>query len=234
MSGAPKRRRRRELLAANGMLSDKDDPRLRRNGSASALYDKWQATRKELDAARADATEAVVETLHRTEDELERTRARAVTAEENYRAANVEADEGVAGESVAGKPALAKFRRQTWRKLATAVVNLPAWRQRHGWTETRLIVATHLAADLYTLGLTAPRSVDEARDRDRLRRLLTSRAFLHHFSGSAPGDGILRELWLEQVARAYYRPSVYATFDRAADEGVLDRDRWLRSGGNTP
>jgi hypothetical protein len=131
---------------------------------------------------------------------------------------------GVAGERVAGKPAVADFRR-TWERFAGAVLRLPDTRRQEGMKGVRLVVASDLLADLYLLSLGPPRGVTEARERDRLRRVLETPSFLAVLSRDEPWADRLRVLFLSQVARTYFRPSVWRAYEEASSD-VPAADKW--------
>lgn len=151
------------------------------------------------------------------EAERARARAREERLEVELRAARETAAKGVAGRSVAGKPALSDFRKETWRQFADAINRLPDVRRRDGIAGVRLYAATDLLPDLYLLGLTPPRSKAEAMERDRLRRFLDSRPFMAIMARPEPWADRLRELFLAQAARTFFRPSVWITYEKSSD-----------------
>ena len=154
--------------------------------------------------------------------EIERGHAREEALLNELAAARTEAtDAGIGGISVAGKPAIAKFR-AAWGKFADAVLRLPDVRQQAGLSAVRVVVAKDLVADLRLFELDAPRGRIEARERDRLRRLLDHPAMLDVFSNSASWAQYFRVLFLSQVVRSYVRPSVWRTYEKASDEGIRD------------
>jgi hypothetical protein len=189
----------------------------------SSAGELWAEVRR-LRSLSADGAEPE---LVRVAAELERERARARALSNEVRAARAEgADLGVAGVRVAGKSGVALFRVETWRRFSNAVVRLPRTRREEGLGVVRLTVAKDLVADLYLLGLTAPRGPIEARERDRIRRLLDSPSFVALLSRPEPAFDRLRVLFLSQAARAFYRPSVWAAFERGSEE--LRRDPYGR------
>lgn len=156
-------------------------------------------------------------------EEAERLRARVEAQSTELTALRTAAASGVAGKRVAGKAALADFRRETWRKFSDAVLRLPETRRTLGMAGVRLAIASELDADLYLLGVTAPRGNVEARERDRLRRILDSPPFAALLSRADGWADRLRVLYLSQTARAFYRPSVWAVYERASEDHA---DRW--------
>jgi len=154
----------------------------------------------------------------------ERARTRETALLNELRAARAGAtEEGVAGTRVAMKAAPAQLRSETWRRFADAVCRLPKIREAEGLGAVRLFIAKNLGADLDLLGLTAPRGPLEAKERDRLRRRLDSPAASALLSRSEPWADRHRVLFLAQARRAYFRPSVWAAFEKGADEATLDR-----------
>lgn len=131
-------------------------------------------------------------------------------------------EEGVAADKVAGRPSLAGFRR-TWSRFAHATLRLPDVRDEEGPQAVRLFVASELDSDLYLLSLTAPRGEREADERDRVRRAFDSPAMLAVLSRRERWADRFRAAVLSTAARSFFRPSVWATFDKAAEEGRLDR-----------
>lgn len=154
--------------------------------------------------------------------EVERARAREAGLLSELGAARAQASSsGVAAESVAGKPALAKAR-DAWGRFADAVLRLPETRAAEGFDRVRVAVAKNLVADMELFDLAWPRSRSEARERDRLRRFLTNPAWLDAMSDPHPAHDLMRSLYLAQVVRAYFRPSVWRIYEKASDEGIRD------------
>lgn len=153
-----------------------------------------------------------------------RARAREEALLKELVAARGEAQGGVAGQRVAGRPALAQYRRETWARFALAVERLPSVRATEGMAGVRLAVASELLPDLYMLGLTPARGPVEATQRDEIRRVLDSPAFVAVLARDDPWADHLRVLFLSETARRYFRPSVWAVYEHGSDE--LKADRW--------
>lgn len=155
--------------------------------------------------------------------DIERAHARENLLSSELAAARADAsDAGISDESIAGKPAIAKYRRE-WKRFANAVLRLPRVRQTEGFYAVRIAVAKELDADLALFELDAPRGEIAARERDRLRRQLDTPAFVAVMARPETWADYQRLLFLSQVVRAYFRPSVWRVYDRATDEGALDR-----------
>jgi hypothetical protein len=181
----------------------------------SSAGELWSEVRR-LRSLSADGAEPEAARLS-AELERERARGRALLSE--VRAARAETfDLGVAGLRVGGKAAPAQFRTDTWRRFANATLRLPRTREEEGLRYVRLFVAKNLVADLYLLGLQAPRGPLEAKERDRIRRVLDSPSFVALLSRPEPAFDRLRILFLSQAARAFYRPSVWAVFERGSED----------------
>lgn len=156
-------------------------------------------------------------------DQLERARAREAILLSELAAARAEADsEGIAPDEVGGKPAVAKLRR-TWARFTDAVLRLPAVAAREGFNAARLVVARQLVPDLVLFEADAPRGDIEARERDRLRRLLDNPAYVNVLMVPSDWADVARIQFLAQAARAFLRPTVWKLYEHAPDEGVLDR-----------
>jgi len=156
----------------------------------------------------------------------ENARARAHEAallEELAAARGEETAAGIAGDAVAGKPALAQFRQKTWRKFSRAVTRLPLVLESKGWNYVRLVAATDLDADLYLLGVSEPAGPLIAQERDEIRRFIDHPARLANLCRPETWADALRADFLSNAARVYFRPSVPVIYERASEQGVLDR-----------
>ncbi len=125
--------------------------------------------------------------------------------------------EGVAGESVAGRIALAQFRRETWENLAEAVVRLPQSVIEMGWDRIKTMVSAELLPDLHTLMLGRPRSTQEATYRTYLEHFLTDPSKLAVMVRPTPEGGAMRRLFLELASKYIYAPAVSKLFERSIE-----------------
>lgn len=203
-----------------GPRHERDEVRMRKD----TPLDKWSARQlaAEVRRLRAEAKNPDGETGE-LRLALERARTREAALLSELAAARAEADaEGIAPDEVAGKPAVAKLRR-TWRRFTDAVLRLPTVAAKEGFLAARLVVAKELVPDLVVFEADAPRGDIEARDRDRLRRLLDNPAYVNLLMAPSEWADVARIQFLSQAARAYLRPTVWKLYEHAPDEGVLDR-----------
>ncbi|MCI4320526.1 MAG: hypothetical protein L3K23_10445 [Thermoplasmata archaeon] len=186
--------------------------------------ERWSAGMliDEVKRLRAEGTGSVDDRVRQVSDKYERARGDVERLSKELAAARGLRPTGIAGERVAGKRALSEFR-QTWREFTDAVVNLPEIRAAYGMDGVRLVVATDLIPDLYLLGLTAPRGSIDARERDRLRRILDSPSLVAIMARPEAWADRMRTLFLSQAARSFFRASVWAVYEHASDEGRIDR-----------
>lgn len=187
--------------------------------------EKWSAGQLLAEVRRLQKR-GTVEATTREADldaELGRARAREASLLNELSAARGEADaEGIAPDEVAGKPAVAKYRR-LWMRFSLAVTRLPAVRRQRGYAVAEMTVARDLVGDLQLFEADAPRGKAEVRERDRLRRMLTSPAFKTLLMRDDAWADTARVQFLSQVARAFLRPSIWTIIDKSPDEGALDR-----------
>jgi hypothetical protein len=156
-------------------------------------------------------------------EELERARARETYLMSELSAAqSAGAEDGIAPDEVAGKPAVAKFRR-IFRKFSDAVLRLPATYRRHGHATAEMVIAKTLVADLELFELDAPRGTVESRERHRLRAMLVSPAFKALLMRDEPWAEHARIQFLNGVARSFFRPSVWRSYQHSPDEGAIDK-----------
>jgi hypothetical protein len=178
---------------------------------------------KSLERAQADGVPIGEAQARLDAEESERARAREGHLLDELEAArgNAEAT-GLAGEEIAGKPALAKYRRK-WSEFSDAVLRLPRVAVEEGRSYALGEIARKLDADLRLFELDAPRGETEARERDRLRRFLDDPAFAAILMEPAPWADLFRRQFLSNAARVYLRPSLWRIYGRAPDEGAMDR-----------
>jgi hypothetical protein len=131
---------------------------------------------------------------------------------------------GIAADSVAGRPSLASFRENTWKRFAGAVMGLPDYVREHGREATEELIAATLTADLHTLALGPPPTPRIARMRNTLTHFLTNPAFLNVFMARDYAGQQLRMYFLKWVSDVFYRPSVAKLFDKSVEN-------WLPPGG---
>lgn len=127
---------------------------------------------------------------------------------------------GVAGERVAGKPAVSDFR-NLWGRFTLSILRLPALRERFGMAAVELAVSRTVLPDLFLLELMEPRGPREAEDRNRIRRMLVTPSFVAVLTRREPWATRARARFLASTARVYFRPSVW----RAYEEGPAELPR---------
>lgn len=193
-------------------------PLTERSSSAQLWAEVKRLRKHQADPHGADAEETVeLKAL------LERTRAQASAAlDENAALRMAASDEGIAHDELAGKPALAKYRR-TWTEFADAVARLPDTLRKFGMGAVADDCAIDLSADLDVFELDAPRGAVAAALRDRLRRQLTHRGFQASLAASDGAGAYHRRTFLSMVARYFFRSSVQKVYHEAAEEAKADR-----------
>lgn len=187
--------------------------------SGRALWEEVQRLRRNAGSGRRTVARAEYDEL---KADLERTRTRAEALLSEVSAARTAAsDEGVAEDSVGGKPALAKMR-ATWNRFASAVLRLPATRAAVGMGGLRLTVAKNLSADLSLFELDAPHGERTAEVRNLLRRQLSHPSLLAALASDGSRGDYHRALFLFMVERYFLRPSIWRIYEKASDEGLRD------------
>ena len=84
---------------------------------------------------------------------------------------------GVIDNDFVNRTSLGHLRNKTWKAFAATVRGLPQSRIELGYTECRTQSVSDLVADLYTLGLSPPRSTSETIRRTTAATMLESKAF---------------------------------------------------------
>lgn len=149
-------------------------------------------------------------------NELLQARNDRLTAEVSQLRAETET-QGVAGEDVAGRVAIARFRRQTWERLAEATMRLPFTVRRVGWGRTRLLAIAELLPDLNTLMLARPHSKEEAEFRRFVKHFITDPAKLAVLVRPTSEGEAMRGLFLEMAALYIYEPAIAKLFERSVE-----------------
>lgn len=123
----------------------------------------------------------------------------------------------VAGDSVAGRPSLASFREETWRRFAGTVIGLPQTAIRLGREKTIELVMGTLLADLAVLALGPPPTPDIAKSRSATEHLLSDRAKLAVLIGNDSAGHRMRTLLLQSAVKYYFAPSVQRLFEKSIE-----------------
>lgn len=176
---------------------------------------------------RAEVHVSATEKVRRENEELrrvlERADARGKALLNELSALREEAtNEGIEGDRVAGKPAVADVRR-AWRRFTNAVLRMPQVRDAEGFDAMALQVSQEIIPTLYLFSLWAPRGPNEAQEQDRIRRQFETTSFLALLSRNEPWVDAHRRRLLAQAARAYLRPTLWLVYDKASDAS-LNRD----------
>lgn len=150
--------------------------------------------------------------------EIEMLKARVIALTNAMQSAYGAAARGsVAGDSVAGRPSLASFREETWRKFAGTVIDLPNTALRLGRERTLEIVMGTLLADLAVLALGPPPTPQIAIYRSSTEHLISDRAKLAVLIGNDPAGRRLRMLLLQSAVKYYFAPSVQRLFEKSIE-----------------
>lgn len=216
MPGSPRKRARRGLV--------KGDPRRYRTPVEKWPYELLVEEVKLLRARTTTQGSALTDDERESlVGEVERANARAHYAESEWAAAREEAAvAGLDNGTLAGKPALAEYSR-TWRRFATSIRNLPLIRETWGFEVAQFTIASRVIPNLLSLGVAGPRGEWESGEQDAVVRYASDPAF----------QGVLcrRDSWarrqtnrfLKRAARAFYRPSVWAIYEKGSESGAVDR-----------
>jgi len=183
--------------------------------------------RELLLAERAQVHVSATAKVRRENEELrralERADARAKAVVNELAAAREEAtSEGIEGDRVAGKPAVADVRR-AWRKFTSAVLRMPQVCRAEGFDAMALQVSQEIIPTLYQFSLWAARGPHEAQEQDAIRRQFETTAFLAILSRSEPWTDAHRRRLLARAARCYLRPTLWLVYEKASDAS-LNRD----------
>lgn len=147
----------------------------------------------------------------------------AVLIQSNEMSMRAAAKGTVAGESVAGRPSLAAFREDTWRKMAGTVISLPAKTIKYGRDRTIELVAGTLQADLAVLALGAPPNPTVAKMRVATEHLISDRAKLAVMLGNDAAGRALRTIFLRAAIKYYFSPSVQKLFEKGVEQLTADQ-----------
>lgn len=141
----------------------------------------------------------------------------AALTQSNQAAAAAAARGTVAGESVAGRPSLASFREETWKRLAGTVISLPSTALRLGRERTIELVAGTLQADLAVLALGAPTTPLMAKMRVAVEHCVSDRAKLAVMMGNDVAGRQMRTIFLRSAVKFYFSPSVQQLFSKSIE-----------------
>lgn len=175
-----------------------------------------ESTVEEALIARGSKKRVTTPTPEQAEIEMLRARVAALTnsMQSAYSAA---ARGSVAGDSVAGRPSLASFREETWRRFAGTVIGLPQTAIRLGRERTIELVMGTLLADLAVLALGPPPTITVAKFRSATEHLISDRAKLAVLIGDDAAGHRLRMLLLQSAVKYYFAPSVQRLFEKSIE-----------------
>ena len=173
---------------------------------------------RELYAAQKGSPTTQGLTVDQKDAVIEMLQARVTALTQSMQSAISTAAKGsVAGESVAGRPSLAAYREETWRRLAGAVIDLPNTAKRLGRERTIELVSGTLAADLAMLMLGPPPTPMVAQMRVATEHFLSDRAKLSVMIGNDAAGRYMRTLFLKSCIKYLYVPSVQRLFDKSME-----------------